>query len=84
MSVLEVLLLVLLSVQAHATAAMFDRLDAALVDTFTFSVMVAEPPASSGVLSWRQGLRGIRATTPPGNHHQGVLDGPDGGDTSGF
>ena len=42
-SVLEVLLLVLDSVQLHATAAEFDRLDPELAATFTFRVIVAVP-----------------------------------------
>jgi hypothetical protein len=48
-SVLEVLLLVLLSAQVHATAAEFIALAGAFAATFTFNVILEVPLAAIGV-----------------------------------
>ena len=50
MSVFDVLLPVLLSVQVHATTAMFARGDPALTATFTFRVIAAVPLTPIGVV----------------------------------
>src|SRR5258707_384717 len=49
MSVLEVLLLVLISVQEHATVAVLLTVPAALLATFTFSVIFEVPLVAMGV-----------------------------------